>query len=84
VRLARLLSRLAVEVGIPGPEGITIHLGMDREELGLMAGMKRDTTIRALGRLKSEGIIKSGRTRITVTDEEALGSHLTEYLQNVS
>ncbi|GAA3988325.1 Crp/Fnr family transcriptional regulator [Thermobifida alba] len=72
VRMARLLGHLADEVGEPQGANVVIHIGMSREELGLMVRMSRATAIDTLHRLQSLGLIRCGRKRIEVLNRSAL------------
>jgi CRP/FNR family cyclic AMP-dependent transcriptional regulator len=62
-RLVRTLLRLAV----PGP-ATPIDVGLDQTELGQAAGLARSTIAVELGRLRAQGIVATGRRRITITD----------------
>lgn len=72
VRMARLISHLADEVGNPYSGNVVIHIGMSREELGFMANMSRATAIDALKQLQSLGLIRCGRKQIEVLNRDAL------------
>lgn len=63
-RLARTLLTLSSKFGNT--------LSFTREEIGDMAGMTTETTIRLMGNLKERGIIQSGRGLITIIDSTKL------------
>lgn len=63
-RLARVVLMLYNKLGASLP--------FTRQEIASMAGTTIETAIRALGRLKESGIIKSGRGRMTVVQPEKL------------
>ncbi|WP_371798153.1 Crp/Fnr family transcriptional regulator [Streptomyces sp. NBC_01707] len=68
-RVARVVSRLADEVGHPqGVTGLLVELGMPRAELATMAAMRRSSALAALGQLQSAGILTLGRRRLIITD----------------
>ncbi|WP_431868960.1 Crp/Fnr family transcriptional regulator [Nocardiopsis eucommiae] len=83
IRMARFLTHLALEVGERNGQSVTIQLGMDRAELGLMLRMSRATAIETLGQLKALGLIKCGRKHIEVADIEALGLYTSQEMRNV-
>ncbi|MFI8424000.1 Crp/Fnr family transcriptional regulator [Streptomyces sp. NPDC085479] len=72
-RLARVIVHLADEIGRrDGDTGITVELGMPREDLAAMAGMSRSSALAALARLQSTGIVSLGRRRLVVRDPALL------------
>lgn len=71
-RLALLLAELA-ELSArhvpPGPDGeITIGPPLSQEELGSWTDASRETVARALAVLRDEGLVRTGRRKITVVD----------------
>jgi len=84
VRMARLLTQLAEDVGEPYARATIIHTGMDHAELGFMLKMSRATASEALRRLKSHKLIESGRKSIKVLDKDALANYTPQELPNVS
>lgn len=82
-RMARFLAHLAREVGEIRGRSTTIHLGMDRAELGLMLRMSRATAIESLGHLKALELIKCGRKHIEVPDIDTLDLYTTRELRDV-
>jgi len=71
-RLARYLLELADEGGRAGPGGIDIELPVTQAELASQIGGSRESAVRALTRLRSQGLIATGRRRITIVDDERL------------
>ncbi len=73
-RVARVVGHLAAEVGIlEGDHGaVHVQLGMDREELAVMAGMSRSSVMSVLRELHAAGVLALGRGRLVVNDTAAL------------
>ncbi|MEU3401236.1 Crp/Fnr family transcriptional regulator [Streptomyces filamentosus] len=72
-RLARVIAHLADEIGRrDGGIGITLELGMPREDLATMAGMSRSSALAALALLQSTGVVSLGRRRLVVRDPALL------------
>ncbi|WP_246179052.1 Crp/Fnr family transcriptional regulator [Actinomadura decatromicini] len=71
-RLAILLTELAelsARHGAPAPGGgVAIGPPLSQEELGSWMDASRETVARALGTLRTEGLVRTGRRRITVVD----------------
>jgi CRP/FNR family transcriptional regulator, cyclic AMP receptor protein len=72
-RVAFMLAKLAAEHGqiVPGTTTITLEFG--QTELARMVGGSRETVVRALRVLRTDGIISTGRRRITILEPEILG-----------
>jgi len=71
-RLAQFLLELADEGGRAGPGGIDIELPVTQAELASQIAASRESAVRALTRLRSQGLIATGRRRITIVDAERL------------
>jgi CRP/FNR family cyclic AMP-dependent transcriptional regulator len=73
-RVALMLAKLAAEHGeiIAGTTAISLSFG--QEEIARMVGGSRETVVRALRVLRTEGIIRTGRRRITILQPEILGA----------
>jgi CRP-like cAMP-binding protein len=71
-RLARFLLELADERGRPGPGGIDIELPVTQGELASQIAASRESAVRALTRLRAQGLISTGRRRITIRDADGL------------
>jgi CRP-like cAMP-binding protein len=74
-RLARFLLELADERGQAGPGGIDIELPVTQAELASQIAASRESAVRALTRLRSQGLIATGRRRITIVDADGLRSY---------
>jgi CRP-like cAMP-binding protein len=71
-RVARGLLRLARQHGRNSNEGIRVGLTASQSELGAYVGLSRENVSRLLRRLRDEGVIRSGRGQLIITDERAL------------
>jgi len=70
-KLVRFL--LEVHPGRPGPDGETrLKLDLSQEAIGQMIGTSRETVARLLSRLKKEGVLDWGRSKIIIRDRRAL------------
>ncbi|MFJ9085563.1 Crp/Fnr family transcriptional regulator [Streptomyces sp. NPDC102384] len=67
-RIARVVLHLALEVGRPSRDGLSVELGMPREELAAMAAVGRSSAVPLLRRLHEEGVLELNRARLTVRD----------------
>jgi len=71
-RLARLLLRLAEQIGRPGGEGTFIPLPLSRQELADMTGTTIETCIRVMSRWDKEDTVRTTREGFLVLDRETL------------
>lgn len=71
-RLARVLVELVAEHGHPAAEGVELGLELSQDELGGLTASSRESVSRALGALRSQGLISTARRRLTVHDIAAL------------
>lgn len=71
-RVARALLRLIDESGTPTPEGIQINFPITRQEIAELTGTTLHTVSRLLSGWKTQGIVTSGRRRITVCAPDEL------------
>jgi CRP-like cAMP-binding protein len=71
-RLAGLLVEMAEDHGIEESDGIRIGVALSQEELASMIGASRESVARALGWLRTRGMVDTRRRGITVTDIELL------------
>ncbi len=68
-RVARRLCELADVAGTPTPDGgVTITVALSQEELAGWVVASREAVARALGRLRTQGVISTDRKRIVVLD----------------
>jgi CRP-like cAMP-binding protein len=65
-RLARVLLRLARQVGRKVEDGVLIDLSVSRQDLAEMSGTTLYTVSRILSQWERQGIIKAGRERVTI------------------
>ena len=71
-RLVSFLVLLCRDFGIPSEQGITIDLRLSHQAIAEAIGSTRVTITRLLGDLRSEGLLKIDRKKITVFDPVAL------------
>jgi|SRR5690625_1303206 len=71
-RVARALLRLIQQSGDQTDDGIEINFPITRQEIAELTGTTLHTVSRLLSAWKNEGIVKSGRRRITVCDVDKL------------
>jgi CRP-like cAMP-binding protein len=71
-RVARRLVDLAERLGEHRGSGVEITLALSQDDLAAWVGATREATSRALGRLRAEGWLTTGRQRIVLTDLAAL------------
>ncbi|MFE2020688.1 Crp/Fnr family transcriptional regulator [Streptomyces sp. NPDC059499] len=60
VRLARLLTELALEHGRRGPEGTRLPFRLTQPELAALTGAAETTVHKALRELRAEGLVETG------------------------
>ncbi len=72
VRLARVLSDIAVSCGEPGNDGVSIAVDLNQSELATLVGAAEDTVQRALRTLREDGLLQTGYRHITIRDQPAL------------
>lgn len=66
-RIARVLLRLAGQSGARVEDGIRIELAFSRQDLAEMAGTTFYTVSRVLSAWEKQGLISTGRERVTLT-----------------
>lgn len=71
-RVARRLVDLASRYGEFNGAAIAISLTLTQDDLASWVGATREATNRALGKLRADGCVTTGRQRIVVTDLAAL------------
>jgi CRP-like cAMP-binding protein len=71
-RIASALLRLASKLGEEQNESILIQLPFSRQDLAAMTGATTETVSRVMSRFVEEGLIKSGRKWVAVTNHERL------------
>ncbi len=65
-RLARVLLRLARQVGKKVDEGVLIDLSVSRQDLAEMSGTTLYTVSRILSQWERQGLVNAGRERVTI------------------
>ncbi len=76
-RVAARLLELAERFGEQGAEGTTITMPLSQEELAGWTGASREAVTKALGTLRSAGMIETGRLKVVVRDLPALRARAT-------
>ncbi|MFP3900188.1 MAG: Crp/Fnr family transcriptional regulator [Acidimicrobiia bacterium] len=66
-RLARALAELARTHGRPVQAGVRLEL-LSQEDLAALCGSSREAVSRALGALRSAGLVATGRRAVTILD----------------
>jgi CRP/FNR family transcriptional regulator, cyclic AMP receptor protein len=72
VRVARVLVEMAERFGDNHASGVRVALPLTQSELASWVGASRETTVRALRRLREQGLIDTGRREVRVVDLDAL------------
>jgi CRP-like cAMP-binding protein len=67
-RIAASLLRLSVQAGTPTADGIHIESPVTRVDLASMAGLTYFTVSRTLSAWQKQGLVRSGRHRLTILD----------------
>ena len=73
-RIATTLLRLADRVGQQQGAMVLIQMPLSRQDLADMVGTTRETASRVISRLDREGVIRSGRGWMGLTDRNRLGA----------
>lgn len=71
-RIAGAVLRLATQAGLKTQEGIEIGFPITRQEIAEMTGTTLYTVSRVLSAWEQEGIVRSARQRVVVTNPHAL------------
>lgn len=71
-RIARVLLRLAAQAGRKQQTGVLIDLPFSRQELAEMAGTTLYTVSRVLSAWEKQGLVATGRERVTLTNPHGL------------
>ncbi|MDX9993015.1 MAG: Crp/Fnr family transcriptional regulator [Anaerolineales bacterium] len=71
-RIARVLLRLAGQTGKRVEQGVRIELPFSRQDLAEMAGTTLYTVSRTLSAWEKQGLIATGRERVTLTHPHAV------------
>jgi CRP-like cAMP-binding protein len=73
-RVARAVLRLASQAGQRAEEGVRIEFPLSRQDIAEMTGTTLHTVSRILSRWEHDGLIDSGRQRLTIRKPHALVS----------
>ena len=65
-RIARAILRLIQQAGQRTAEGVTVNMPLSRQDLAELTGTTLYTVSRTLTRWQSQGLVKTGRQRLTV------------------
>lgn len=71
-RVANTLLRLVKQAGRKTEQGIEIDFPISRQEIAEMTGTTLHTVSRTLSSWEDEGLVRSGRQKVTVTDPHGL------------
>lgn len=71
-RLARALLALAAEHGEVDPDGVRIDPPLSQADLADYVGASREAVNQALGHLRDDGLVVTGRLSLTITDLDGL------------
>jgi CRP-like cAMP-binding protein len=71
-RIASALLRLAGKLGEAHGPDVLIQLQFSRQDLAAMTGSTTETVSRVMSRFTEDGLIKSGRKWVTITDAKRL------------
>lgn len=74
-RVASRILELAERFGDPGTTGVRIPLPLSQEELAGWCGSSRESTVKALRRLRELHLVTTGRRSVLIRDAEALERH---------
>ncbi|MFD0915417.1 Crp/Fnr family transcriptional regulator [Pseudahrensia aquimaris] len=78
-RVANALVKLSKQIGRKTDDGLLIDFPISRQDISEMTGTTLHTVSRLLSRWEQDGIVKSGRQKITVSNGDTLlqiaGSH---------
>jgi CRP-like cAMP-binding protein len=80
-RLAFTLLRLAEKLGKEQEVGWLIQAPLSRDDLAEMTGTTTESASRVMSQFQKEGLIRSGRQWIAITDREGLQSAATEEIE---
>jgi CRP/FNR family cyclic AMP-dependent transcriptional regulator len=78
-RVTSRLLELAERFGVAGPDGtLVVAMPISQEELASWAAASRESTARALRRLRELGLIETHRKRMVVLDADGLRQHASQ------
>jgi CRP-like cAMP-binding protein len=71
-RIAFTLLKLAEKLGEWNDVGLLIQMPLSRDDLAMMVGTTTETTSRVMSQLQKDGLIRSGRQWVAITDQDRL------------
>jgi CRP-like cAMP-binding protein len=77
-RVARLLVQRSVDAASEGRASVEVGAGLSQASIADLTGMSRESVVRALHRLRTEGSIRTGRQSIEVVDLSRLAAHAVD------
>ena len=77
-RLCHLLLELAEQYGTQTDDGVSLGIRLSHQDLAAVIGATRETVTVTLGELQEQGLLRTGRRRITLTNLEALAKLVDE------
>ncbi len=83
-RLANLLLELAEQYGKPCPSGVDLGIKLSHQDLANIIGSTRETVTLMLGELQNEGLISTGRRKVTLTNIEQLAASVNVRVPTVN
>jgi CRP-like cAMP-binding protein len=69
-RVCARLAQLCTSHGQPSDDGVLLDRAISQQELADWCGSSRDSVVRALGELRQQGWIATGRQRVLVVEPE--------------
>jgi CRP-like cAMP-binding protein len=73
-RIAFTLLKLAEKLGERNEMGLLIQIPLSRDDLAMMVGTTTESASRVMSQLQKDGLIRSGRQWVAITDPERLES----------
>jgi CRP-like cAMP-binding protein len=73
-RIAFTLLKLAEKLGEENDLGLLIQMPLSRDDLAMMVGTTTESTSRVMSQLQKDGLIRSGRQWVAITDLDRLRS----------
>lgn len=79
VRLAALLLNLVVDNGVRVADGVLIAMRLSQTDLAGLIGASREAVVVALTAMRADGVLSTGRQRLTIHRTAALRAMLSEH-----
>jgi CRP-like cAMP-binding protein len=73
-RIARVLSRLAAQVGVETEAGVLLDVPLSRQDLAELTGTTLYTTSRTLKEWERKGYVLAERMKLTILDAHAIAA----------